>query len=273
MRKLRKSVMSKVFLSSFSGLRNEIAQNINSLLPLREATLVVGTVLGVDDIDTDFKNNLIETGTIHVVVVSGQNMMLVAGVFLSLSKFFGRRASLFLAMIAVFAYAFLAGFEPPVVRASLMVLSSTLAIYFGREVLAIWSLLVAALVIVFVWPRALFEVSFQLTFAASLGIMTMGQKLSKLFLRVPVFGENAAIATSAYLFTMPIIFYHFERISLLSPLVNVMVAEAVFPIMIFGFATAILSLVFTPLAQLVAYLAFVPAFYFVNVVELFAKLT
>jgi len=84
--------------------------------------------------------------------------------------------------------------------------------------------------------------------------------------------SNAAVATSAYLFTAPVILFYFGRISPLAPFANILVAEAVFPMMIFGFLVAITSLIFMPLAQVVAYLAYVPAFYFVKVVEVFAKL-
>jgi len=255
-----------------SKVRAKASENISKLLPLREAILVNGTVLGVDDIEGKFRDQLIKTGTIHVVVVSGQNLMIVAGIFLSLIKYLGRRKSLILALAAVFVYAALTGFEPPVLRASLMVLFSTLAIYFGREVWPLWSLFLAALVIIFIWPQAVFEVSFQLTFAATLGIMTLGQYLIKVWQKIPLIGQNAAIATSAYIFTAPIILYYFGRISPLAPLANILVAEAIFPVMVLGFAIAILGFIFLPLAQLVAYAVYVPALYFVKVVELFAKI-
>lgn len=255
-------------------LRQKLSQNIYSLLPSREATLVVGSVLGVDNISQEFRDQLVNTGTIHVVVVSGQNLALVAGMFIALSNVLGRRKSLVLATLAVFFYAFLTGFAPPVVRASLMVLLTTLAVFWGRESSAVWSLLVAALIILFVWPSAIFEISFQLTFAATLGIVTLGQKLSKIFNSkfsiLNLFGENAAIATSAYVFTAPLIFWHFGRVTLVAPLVNVLVAEAVFPIMVFGFLTALASLIFMPLAQIFAWFAYVPALYFTSVVALFA---
>lgn len=259
------SIMYKV-----SSIRGGISDKIKSMLPSREATLVVGSVLGVDNIEQGFRDQLIATGTIHVVVVSGQNLAIVAALFLKLAKYVGRRQSLVLATLVVFAYALLTGFAPPVVRASLMVLAASLSIFLGRQTLPVLNLFVAALLILFIWPSALFEVSFQLTFAASLGIMTMGQKLSKLLERVPVFGENAAIATSAYLFTAPVIFWHFGRLSLISPIANIFVAEAVFPIMVFGFLTVGASLIFMPLAQVFAYLAYVPALYFVAVVEFFS---
>jgi len=68
-----------------------------------------------------------------------------------------------------------------------------------------------------------------------------------------------------------VIFWHFQRISLWSPVTNVLIAESVAPIMVLGFFIAASSLIFMPLAQLFAYLAFVPAFYFVKIVEIFAN--
>src|SRR3990172_7962986 len=239
-----------------SQLRLRIWEKISQLLPSREATLVSGTVLGVDTIEKEFRDQLIKTGTIHVVVVSGQNLMIVAGVFLSFGRYFGKRQSLVLATAAV--------------------LVSTLAIFFGRQTFPVWQLVLAALIILFIWPQAIFEVSFQLTFAATLGIMTLGQYLTKIFnfkfLILNLFADNAAIATSAYIFTAPIILFYFGRISPLAPLANILVAEAVFPVMILGFLVALTSLVFSPLAQILSYIAYVPAYYFVKVVGFFAKI-
>lgn len=260
-----------------SKIRQKITANFAQILPSREASLVGGMVLGVDSIGAEFRDELINTGTIHVVVVSGQNLVIVAGLFLSLSKYLGRRLSLLLAATAVFGYALLTGFEPPVIRASLMVLFSSIAIYFGRERIALWSLVLAALVILFFNPDALFEVSFQLTFAATLGIITLGslmQNLARKRFKISSIAfdsivQNASISTSAYLFTAPVILFHFERISPVAPVVNVLVAELVSPIMILGFIAAAASLIFMPLAQAVAYFAYVPAYIFALIVSLF----
>lgn len=272
--------------TAMGGLREKISKNISQILPSREATLVQGTVLGVDDIERGFRDELIKTGTIHVVVVSGQNLAIVAGLFFSLSKLIGKRLAMSLAVCAVFAYAILTGFEPPVVRACLMVLFSYIAIYYGREKIAVWSLILSALVILFFSPRAIFEVSFQLTFMATFGIVTLGQYLTKVYssseakrgeqartvfnsLRKGLF-QNAAVASSAYIFTAPIIFFYFGRISLIGPVVNVLVAELISPIMILGFLTAAASLIFMPLAQIIAYFAYVPAFIFVTLISMFS---
>lgn len=269
--KVEKIGTATVNFSYVSKVRSKIASTVSGILPQKEAALVLGTVLGLNSMPDDFKQELIKTGTIHVVVVSGQNLMILAGVVMAFTRYLGRRQSLALSLFAVLGYSLIAGFEPPVIRASLLVLASVVGIYFGREVNAIWSLFLAGVLILFVWPQAVFEISFQLTFAASLGIITLGQKLSKVFSRVPIVGENGSVAISAFLFTLPIIIYHFGRVSLLSPLVNVLVAEAVLPIMVLGFAISAASLIFTPIASVLSLLIYPVAFFFVQVVHFFAK--
>lgn len=259
---------------SFSGyvweLRQKIAGRIEALLPAREATLVVGTVLGVDKIGREFRDELIKTGTIHVVVVSGANLTLVAGSFMAFSKYLGRRLALVMAIAAAVMYAALTGFEPPVVRALIMVVVSAVALFFGRASTAVLSLFAAAMAIVFVWPGSLSSVSFQLTFAATLGIVTVGEKLKRK-LRIPVLGENTAVCVGAFVFTAPVILYHFGSVSLVSPLVNILVSEAVLPVMVLGFLLAFAVLVFMPLASALSTIVFVPARYFSAVVGFFAQ--
>lgn len=271
---IKKIGRSESWLTKISDLRLEISSRIDQLLPSREATLVKGMVLGVDEIEKSFREQLIATGTIHAVVVSGQNLSIVAGFFMVFVKCLGRRLSMIMAIFGVLFYALLTGFEVPVVRALIMVVLSSGAVFLGRERLAVWNLTLSAILILLVWPEAIFDVSFQLTFAATLGIMTLGQRLNRITnYKNPITKlliGNAAVATSAYLFTAPIIFWHFGRLSLIAPLVNVLVAEAVVPIMVLGFAVAIASLIFMPFAQILALFAFVQAFYFVKLVEIFS---
>lgn len=267
---------NKSVASYFANFRSRLSATISQVLPTKEAALVTGSILGIDNIPGDFRDELIRTGTIHVVVVSGQNLMIVAAVFLSLVKCLGRRISLLLAICAVFFYAFLTGFEPPVVRASLVVLASSIAIFFGRESSALRNLFLAAVVILIIWPRAIADISFQLTFAASLGIVTLGQRLARIsnfkFLISNLLFKNAAIATSAYIFTAPIILFYFGRISPIAPLVNLLVAELVAPVMAGGFLLVISGLLWIGFAQILAILVYLPATLFVRIVSASSKI-
>lgn len=276
---------SGAYGAKLSAFREKLSRNIESILPAKEASLVAGMVLGSDKLGRDFRDTLIATGTIHVVVVSGQNLGMVAGMFMAFSAFLGRRLAVVLACAACVVYALLTGFDLPVVRAMIMVIAASVALFMGRETLVMWILILSAGLILIVWPRAIFDVSFQLTFAATMGINTLGQRLSRYKVKfearstrfavgfVNLLIKNAAVAVSAFLFTAPVIYYHFARISFVSPLANVLVAEAVFPIMVLGFITLLLSLVYMPAAVFVAYLAYVPAVFFSTVVGVFSQVT
>lgn len=255
--------------SKLWGFRQDLVSRVEALLPPREATLVSGTVFGVDRIGSEFRNALTKTGTIHVVVVSGQNLSILAGIFLYLARYLGRRISMVFAVGVCLLYALLTGFEPPVIRALLMVVVSTLAVFLGRASTAIVALFVVCLVIVSIWPQMIVSISFQLTFAATLGILTFGSFLARR-IRIPVVGEVTAVCVGAYAFSAPVILYHFGSVSILSPIVNIIVSESVLPIMLLGFVLSVAAIVSSSVAQIVAYAVFVPAHFFVKVVEFFA---
>ncbi len=271
------------FAAIFASWRGQISSRIAGLLPSREAALVTGTVLGLDNIDRAFQDQLIKTGTIHVVVVSGENLAIVWGVLMGLVKYVGRRKAMIFSILVLVFYGAISGFGPSVMRAILMVGFASAAVFFGREANRILTIILAALVIVLVWPDSLSSISFQLTFAATLGIVllgrgSMGSKDDKGSRRsmgkiAAVLGENAMVAIAAYLFTAPIILYYFGRVWILAPLVNILVVWVIPYVMILGFFVAGTVLVFMPLAQILAYFAYVPAFYFVKVVDLFSQIS
>lgn len=253
-----------------SSLRHRISEKIFSFIPPREASLVAGSVLGVDQIPAGFRNSLVLTGTIHVVVVSGQNLMILATILFSFSRYLGRRVVLVGTFLILILYASLAGFEVPVVRALIMVFLTLVAGLFGRVQGGLIGLFWAAYLIIFVWPRAYLEPSFQLSFAATLGIVTLGKALEVKLRRFKLLGQNAAVAVSAYLFTAPILMWHFGSVSAIAPFVNVLVSELVFPIMVLGFLAAVFALVIEPIAYLFSLGAFVFAYVFGTIVDLFS---
>ncbi len=253
-------------------LRAKMLEGIEKLMPQNEASLVSGSVLGTDRLGADFKSQLVKTGTIHVVVVSGQNLAIVVGFIMAFSKYIGRRKTAAAAVLFAVLYALFTGFAIPVIRGLIMVGFSFGALLYGRMSSALMSLFAAAAVIILIWPESISSISFQLTFAASLGIMTMGKILEDKLSFLPVAGQNAAVSLSAFLFTAPIIVFYFGRISFLSPLVNILVLEAVTPLMLLGFLMSAATLLFMPLARILAVFAFVPAKYFSYVVIEFSKI-
>ncbi|MFH1565852.1 MAG: ComEC/Rec2 family competence protein [bacterium] len=239
------------------------------------AELLAGMTLGVKSLPKDFNDNLIKTGVIHVVVVSGFNVSLVISALFPLLLFLGRRLSLTFSFLGVLFFVLLVGFDPPIVRAAIMGLIMLYGKYKGRERNVLMILLLAAFIMVFISPIIVYDLSFILSFLATFGLITLSP-LIKEYVKLKFYGleEDFVSTLSAQIMVWPIISYCFGRISVISPLVNVLVLWVVPLVTIMGFLYLAVSLFkisfFLSLASLIIS---VPLAYFSQVVNLSANIS
>jgi len=255
--------------------RENLALNYGRLLPEPESSLVAGIVLGEKSrLPKKFYNALINTGTIHVVVASGYNVMVVGSMILGSLLYLTRRKWATVgALGAMVVYGLVAGADPPVVRAVIMGGVIFVGQAIGRVSKALWSLTLAGWVMLMVDPFLIESVSFQLSVAASVGLFWLEPKLKRWFevrkinsfiLRTELLPTLAAQAMTA-----PLIFWHFGRVSLISPLVNVLILPFIPVIMAWGGVMLGLSLVWQPLGMVVGWLVYSLAHLVVVIVEVF----
>lgn len=261
------------FEQRLGAIRQNLEQRINNHLPRPQADLLTGILLGIkSNLSREFKADLVATGTIHVVVVSGYNIVLLGSFILVLAKFFGRKKTSVLALIIILFYTFLVGFSAPTLRALIMGSLSLLAVLSGRRALAIYSLLMTALIMLLLNPEFMFDISFQLTFAATAGVILFTKKLAVKLKRLPNWlAESLATTMAAQILVLPLLFYYFGTVSLLSPVVNSIVLWTVPITTVLGFAFLVIDLVASPLANLVVYLLVLPLSFFVLVVSFFGS--
>ena len=159
--------------------RGRIEEELSSLLPEPEGGLLLGVLFGIKkQMPENFWQNLRKTGTLHLVVASGQNVTLVAGFLIeTLVIFISRRKAVVLAMIGIILYVLMVGAEAPVVRAGIMIGFTYLAQIFGREQNGGVGLVFAAAVMLLLSPLMLFDIGFQLSFMAMAGIITIYPRL------------------------------------------------------------------------------------------------
>src|SRR3990167_5222565 len=139
--------------NKLTPVRRQLADNINRLLPEPQGALLSGILLGVkSDLPKHFKEALVNTSTIHIAVVSGQNLSLLAGFILNLAGLIGRRKAIILSWLACLFYTFLTGLEIPVLRAFIMVSFTFLAQILGRENESVWILILTALLMLIFQP-------------------------------------------------------------------------------------------------------------------------
>lgn len=151
------------------GVRLRARQLVRRLVGPQQADLALAILLGArDGLTAEDTEPYLLTGTIHVLVVSGMNVAIIAtGLYLFMrAGWLPRRTGLAIVMVLVVAYTLLAETEPPVVRAAVFAVLICLAAWTGRRGVAFNSLAFAALFVLACNPADLFRAGSQLSFLA-----------------------------------------------------------------------------------------------------------
>ncbi|OGY09975.1 MAG: hypothetical protein A2700_02010 [Candidatus Blackburnbacteria bacterium RIFCSPHIGHO2_01_FULL_44_64] len=261
------------------GLRQRVVEIYKELLPEPHSALLSGVVLGTkSSLDSRFFDALRNTSTLHIVVASGTNVSFLGGGILGfLAPWMGRKKALIFALLAIWVYVLLSGIQPPLVRAAVMGTIAFLAQSLGREFSAIRALVFSAVILLLIYPFWLFDLGFQLSFLATLGVIGfggwIGGKLGGLR-KFPAIRESLATSLGAQIAVAPLLFFNFGQISFIGPLVNMLVLPTVPIIMVLGFVLGGLGLLGKlgeQVAQLFAWAVWLPLEYFVRIVTLFGN--
>ena len=269
------------FFSRLYAVRARASAILNQLMPQPYAALANGMILGIESgIPRELYEQFNLTGASHVIVISGSNIAIVSGLLLMLFSFvLGRRRTLaaLLSITGIILYTLLVGADAAVVRAAIMGGLYVLAIAFNRQSIALITLFVAGLIMLLLNPLTLWDVGFQLSFMATLGLILFSTPLQTRWnavigKRLPgpvnsVLAEGLLITLAAQLTTMPLVVIYFGRLSLISFLANLLILPVQPPIMIVGGVSILLGMVFLPLAQLIAMIPLASLWWTVFVVQ------
>lgn len=236
-----------------SRFRENIVDVYRRYLPEPESGLVAGIVLGYKkDIGSDFYDQMVKSGTIHIAVASGYNIMLVGGTVLSVCFWFlKRKLAVVVAILAMLFYVVEAGGEPPVVRAVIMGSVVFVSTVLGRRVISWWILLVAGWLMILVDPTIVLSVSFQLSMSASVGLMVVEPFVRKKLrnrhenMSEVLGGSGILTSLSTMILTAPIIWWHFGRMSWIGIVSNIMILPLVPILMITGAMMQVIPSVFS----------------------------
>lgn len=250
----------------FPQLRQGLDQRISQYLPSPQAELLSGILLGQNkNLPGGLKIALRDTSTLHIVVASGQNLSMVAGFFLSLSGLIGRKKALVLGLLACIFYTFLSGMQLPILRAAIMFIFASLASFFGRARDGWWVLTVTAALMLLVNPEWITNLSFQLSFLATFGVIVVAPILLKGFNKIPIIGQDLAVTLAAQAMVTPVLAQNFHQISLVSLITNVLVLWTISFIMILGSLMILLGSIFALMTNILLT-------YFIYIVRFFASL-
>lgn len=258
----------------FSGFRQDLDQRISLLLPSPQAELLSGILLGnKKNLPPQLKLSLRDTSTLHIVVVSGQNLTMVAGLFLPFAWLISRKFAILLSLLAIVFYTILTGAQVPVLRAALMASASFLAVLLGRQKDGIWVLAVTGGFMLLLNPLWVDDLSFQLSFLATTGVVVLAPMILKKLSKLPKFiAIDLAVTTSAQLMVIPVIAQSFHQFSLVSIITNLLVGWTVPILMILGGVMLMFSFLSSGVAWLISILTNAFLTYFVYIVQFFASL-
>lgn len=229
------------------------------LLPI-PAGILAAMVLGQKrDIPWLINNSMVKSGTVHILVVSGFNVGIVAFIINILLKIMrlGRKPRVIFTAICLIVYCFVTGATNPVIRATIMGLVFLGAYLLKREPDIYNSLVSAALFILVINPQQLFDIGFQLSFISVLAIAYFYPKLKALAHLaswrskiLKFIAEGCLVSFSAWLGTMVIIALNFRIISPVTVLANILIVPLATLITLCGFSLVLSGLVFPDLANL-----------------------
>ena len=241
---------------------------INSYLPEPQASLLNGIIFGINlETTKEFYQQLKVVGLLHLVVLSGINITLLSSMVSSTTTFISKQLSTMITVLMIFLFVLFVGPKAPIVRAAFMGILTHVAIMTGRKNYTIYALFLSLVFIRLFWPDWLKTVSLQLSYGATLGIILFGQSRSTNYIM-----KNLRLSLAAQIFTAPIIFIYFKQVSLISPLANLLVAETIPILMVFGFLTAFLGKISYLLGYIPSLICYGLLIYVVWVIETLAKL-
>ncbi len=243
-------------------------QVVNSYLPEPQASLLNGIIFGINlRTSKIFYDQLKIVGLLHLVVLSGINITLLAAVIGNLTRFLSKKYSLLITILTVILFIWFVGPKAPIIRAGFMGILTFVGILLKRKTYPLFIIFLSLIFILIFWPKWLETLSLQLSYGATFGILFFSQTASKNKL-----WKELKTSLAAQVFTAPLIFIHFKQISLISPISNILVAPIIAPLMIFGFLTAILGKINFYLGLPFGYICYGLLTYVVWVIEILSRL-
>lgn len=256
-------------------IRNKLSNQIDNYLPPVESSLLRAMLLGErKEIPAYINDAFIQTGTIHILAISGLNIGIIAFIILIFLKVIGlpRHFRYILTAIFLFLYVFITGSPVSVIRATIMFIIFLSGFLFERESDICNSLALSCLLILGFNPNQLFDIGFQLSFVSLLSIVTLSPKIEgyiyKIFPKknkiLSFFWRSNAVSLAAWLGVFGIIVYNFNIITPLAILANLFIVPFMIIVSALGLIFVLVSLIFPALGFIFANSASISLFILVK---------
>lgn len=240
-------------------LKQSVEDRIGMILPEPHASLLAGLLTGSrrglpKHLSEDFRIS----GITHIIAVSGYNITIILTLLSSALFWLPVKRRFWPLVMMVTAFTIFVGAGAPVVRAAIMGILGLVALQTERIAVPRLTILWTAFFMLLWNPLQLwYDASFQLSFLAVIGITECSPYLKRVLKRVPeafAMRESLVATIAAQIGTLPVSLLLFRQFSLVSPLVNVLVAPLVPLGMLFGAVSLVISIASLPLSLVTGYL-------------------
>ena len=259
------------------SLKEKFLAKVNFVIPSPENLFMGGLILGEkSSFNQAMTQSFINTGTIHIVALSGYNVTIVAEWIMKLFSFLPKNLGIGVGILAILLFILMTGGSSTAIRAGIMATLALVARATGRNYDIARALILAGALMIFFNPLLLvYDVSFQLSFMATVAVIFLSPKIEKYFLWVTEkFGlrDIVSVTTAAYLFVMPFILYKMGNLSLVALPANVLILPFIPLTMLLGFLTGFAGLIWYFLAVPVGYITYLFLHYELGVISFFSNL-
>ncbi len=260
--------------------KNKLKTSLNTIMPMPQSGFLEALLFGDENnISNEWKDKLNFTGTRHIAAVSGMNItilcFLLSDFLLSLG--FWKNQSFYISVILISFYILMIGAPASAVRAGIMAIAFLTAQHFGRISTGSRIIVLSATIMLIFNPLLLvFDVGFQLSFLAIMGLIYLQPILLNLFKKIPDVFQlryNLSGTLAAQIFTLPILIYNFGQISTISLLANILILPLLPAITILGFIFSITGMVWELLGQFLSWPAWFMLAYLIKIIDWFSKIS
>src|SRR6476469_3850806 len=237
--------------SKIQAMRQRIVRSQLSQVNVPEGPLIGAIALGKQAVDLHYniRDYFVQAGLAHAIAASGTQVSMVLALVLGLTRRFSKQLQFSFGVGALFA------------------------LLLNRQVKPLGLLLIAATILLLINPLWIWDLGFQLSFLATLGlIVTTPPLMAKLGWMPPAIASIVVVPIAASIWVLPLLLYVFSVVSPYSILVNIIAAPLLWILSIGGMVSALAGLIFPPAGSVLAQLLDYPAKGLIAIAEYFSQL-
>ncbi len=267
-----------MLFASLMEYKNIFADRVNRLWHEPYASFMAGLLYGYRGGLGDLQEHFNRTGISHIVAISGYNISIISILLITIfvRLWIPRKKAFWIIIFSIFLFVIFTGASGSVVRAGIMGSLALLSKYLGRKTAMLNIIVLTAVLMTVYNPFVLvWDTGFQLSFLATIGLVYLLPIFEKSCEKIPdLFSIKTLFLSTmaAIVLTLPLILYQFGRLSIVAPIVNILVLWLIPFIMLFGFLSVLLSFIFYPVGQVLAWIAFVGLKYITVITVWFSNL-